>query len=438
MDWKQRFAHLRDRETPIGVVGLGYVGLPLAVHMARVFDIVGFDINEARIEALRAGHDATGEVTDADLAEVSIRFTAHAEDLRSCGFIIVAVPTPIDQARIPDLGPVRAASRTVGHVLQEGAVVVYESTVYPGVTDEVCAPILTECSGLERGRDFFLGYSPERINPGDKVHTFDKITKVVSGENDAVLELIAAVYGTVVTAGVYRAADIRTAEAAKVIENTQRDLNIALMNELAVIFDKLGIDTNSVLAAAGTKWNFLKFTPGLVGGHCIGVDPYYLTYLAQRLGHHPRVILSGRQINDGMAKFVAERTIKQMIRGHQPIAGARVLVLGLTFKENVPDLRNSKVFDVIAELREYEVEVLLHDPMVSEDELMAEYGERLTRLEDAGPADAIVLAVGHRAYLEMGTEALCALAKPNTVLIDVKGALDPEAVAAHGHRYWRL
>jgi len=438
MDTIALLKKLQNREVPIGVVGLGYVGLPLAVHMAHAFEVIGFDINAARIEALRAGHDATGEVEDAELAAAKIRFTAEPSDLAACRFIIVAVPTPIDAARIPDLGPVRAASKTVGGVLESGTVVVYESTVYPGVTDEVCAPILASTSGLTRGTDFFLGYSPERINPGDKVHTFDKIVKVVSGESEPITDLIAEVYGAVVSAGIFRAADIRTAEAAKVIENTQRDLNIALMNELALIFDRLGIDTHDVLEAAGTKWNFLGFKPGLVGGHCIGVDPYYLTYLAQRIGHHPRVILSGRRINDAMGKFVAERTIKEMIRAHQEIAGARVLVMGLTFKENVPDLRNSKVFDVVRELREYEVEVLLHDPMISTEELAEEYNERAVSLDEIGPVDAVVLAVGHRAYLEMGIDALCDLAKPDTVMIDVKGVLDREAVTTRGLRYWRL
>ncbi|MDJ0835514.1 MAG: nucleotide sugar dehydrogenase [Acidobacteriota bacterium] len=429
---------LKSGEAPIAVVGLGYVGLPLAVHMARKFRVVGFDVNKDRIARLKSGKDDTGEVSDEDLGSVEIGFSHDPDVIADSPFIIVAVPTPIDDACNPDLRPMIGASRSVGKALRPGSVVVFESTVYPGVTEDVCGPVLEEESGLVCGRDFFLAYSPERINPGDKVNTFDTIVKVVSGQTPEVLDLVTDIYSEVVTAGVHRAPSIRVAEAAKVIENTQRDLNIALMNELAILFDKIGIDTLSVLRAAGTKWNFLRFTPGLVGGHCIGVDPYYLTYLSQKVGYHPRVILSGRQINDGMGKFVAEQTIKQMIKAHEEIAGARVLVMGLSFKENVPDMRNSKVFDVIQELREYEVEVLLHDPMVVPEELREEYGEEITPLEEVGRVDAVVLAVNHRHYLEMGVERICAFAKPNTVLVDVKGALPHEDVEALGLRYWRL
>lgn len=429
---------LQKRETPIAVVGLGYVGLPLAVHMAKKYDVIGFDIKQARIQELCDGHDSTGEVEDPELQASSVRFSADPSILAETALIIVAVPTPIDDARNPDLRPMIAASRTVGEHMTAGSVVVYESTVYPGATEEVCLPELERLSGLTCGKDFWIGYSPERINPGDKEHSFDRITKVVAGQNDAVLDMLCEVYGSVVTAGIHRAATIKTAEAAKVIENTQRDLNIALMNELAMIFNSLDIDTTAVLEAAGTKWNFLPFRPGLVGGHCIGVDPYYLTYQARRLGYHPRVILGGRQINDMMPKFVAEQTVKKMARAGLPIQGAKVLVLGLTFKEDVPDLRNSKVIDVIKELREYSMDILLHDPLASAEELDEEYGETMTDLHDDLEVEAIVYAVKHKKYAEMGLEKLARFARKGALLVDVKSACSPEDVAALGLHYWRL
>ncbi|RMG98986.1 MAG: nucleotide sugar dehydrogenase, partial [Candidatus Dadabacteria bacterium] len=347
----------------MAVVGLGYVGLPLAVAFGRKVPTLGFDVSEAKVAALRRGVDPTGELSADDLASTRIEYTTNPGDLRRASFVVVAVPTPIDRHKKPDLGPIVAASRSIGQNLTPGTVVVYESTVYPGVTEEVCVPVLERESGLACGRDFKVGYSPERINPGDKEHTLERIVKVVAGQDAETLEVVARVYETVVEAGVHRAPTIKTAEAAKVIENTQRDLNIALMNELSVIFNRMGIETRAVLEAAGTKWNFLRFTPGLVGGHCIGVDPYYLTYKAEELGYKPQVILAGRAINDGMGKYVAESTVKGLIRCGRAVQGSRVLVLGLTFKENVSDLRNSRVADVIAELRDYGVEVLAHDPL---------------------------------------------------------------------------
>ncbi len=429
---------LQKKEKAIGEVGLGSVGLPLAFHMSRRFRIIGYDVKEGLVEQLKNGLDETGEVDNAELKRAEILFTTDPSTLREALLIIVAVPTPIDEALIPDLGPLIRASRTIGNNLRPGAVVVYESTVFPGVTEEICGPVLEEHSGLESGTGFLLGYSPERINPGDKKHAFDRITKVVSGQTPEVLEFLAQVYGAVVKAGIHRAPDIRTAEAAKVIENTQRDLNIALMNELAVIFNMLNIDTKAVLEAAGTKWNFLNFKPGLVGGHCIGVDPYYLTYLAQKMGYHPKVILAGRQINDGMSKFVVEQTIKRMIRAGIGVSGSRILVLGLTFKEDVPDLRNSKVFEMVQELREYNAEILLHDPMVSEQNLMDHYGERKTELAPDLEADTLILAVGHKAYHEMGLRRLADLARPGALFVDVKSIFEQEEVEACDLSYWRL
>jgi len=431
-------AQLESKRAPIAVVGLGYVGLPLAALLGRHFSVIGYDIQASRLARLRAGHDDTGEVSAADLQKADIRFVDDPAELAASPFIIIAVPTPVDEARKPDLRPLIAASETVGPQLRRGALVVYESTVYPGVTEKICGAVLARTSGLKPGVDFTLGYSPERVNPGDKRHTIDKIVKVVSAQTQDALDLAAAVYGRVVTAGIHRAPTIMTAEAAKVIENTQRDLNIALMNELAIIFNLLDIDTHDVLAAAGTKWNFLRFTPGLVGGHCIGVDPYYLTYLAQQLGYHPRVILAGRQINDGMGKYVAEQTVKQMIKAGRQVAGSRVLVLGLTFKENVPDLRNSRVIDVIRELREYEVETLVHDPEANPEAVMEEFGLSLCDPQPGMNADAIVLCVAHRAYVEKGLDYFRSLAGPDPVLVDVKSALDPEAARAAGFRFWRL
>ncbi len=431
-------ARLETKQAPIGVVGLGYVGLPLAAHLGRQFRVIGYDIQAARIAKLSAGCDETGEVDSADLERADIHFTTDPAELAKSPFLVIAVPTPVDEARKPDLRPLIAASEAVGRHLRRGALVVFESTVYPGVTEQVCGPALERASGMKAGVDFFLGYSPERINPGDKRHTLDKIVKVVSAQTPETLALAADVYGRVVPAGIHRAPDIMTAEAAKVIENTQRDLNIALMNELAMIFNLIGLDTRSVLDAAGTKWNFLKFTPGLVGGHCIGIDPYYLTYLAEQLGYHPQVILAGRHINDGMGKFIAEQTVKQMIKAGHQVAGSRVLALGLTFKENVPDLRNSRVIDVIRELREYEVEVLAHDPLADPDEVRREFGLTMCEPRPGMDVSAIVLCVSHRRYLEQGLARLREWADGNPVLIDVKSVFEAEAAQSAGFRYWRL
>ncbi len=354
---------IKNKDAKIGIVGLGYVGLPLAAAFGRIVDVIGFDIHEEKVKELIDGYDATGELTTEDLKTTTIDYTTDSSNLKRVDFIVVTVPTPIDENNNPDLSPMEKASITIGQNLKQGSIVVYESTVYPGVTEDICIPILERESGLKCGVDFKVGYSPERINPGDKVHTVDKIVKVVSGMDQETLETVAGVYELVVTAGVHRASSIKVAEAAKVIENTQRDLNIALINELALIFNKLDIPTQDVLAAAGTKWNFLKFTPGLVGGHCIGVDPYYLTHKAEQIGYLPQVILAGRRINDGMGKYVAENTVKQMIQSGKVIKGSRVLVLGLTFKEDVPDIRNTKVVDIVSELSDYGVDVLIHDPL---------------------------------------------------------------------------
>jgi len=422
----------------ISVVGLGYVGLPVAVAFGRTARVVGFDVNAQRIKELRAGHDRTGEVSDVDLAAADILYTDRVEDLATADFHIVAVPTPVDDAHQPDLTPLVKASESVGRALTKGDIVVYESTVYPGATEDVCAPVLERVSGLRSGADFTLGYSPERINPGDKEHTFTKIKKVVSGQDAPTLDTVAAVYGSVVTAGVHRAASIKVAEAAKVIENTQRDLNIALMNELALLFSKLGIDTLDVLEAAGTKWNFLPFRPGLVGGHCIGVDPYYLTHKAEEVGYIPQVILAGRRINDGMGAFIANRTIREMTRAGHPVSGAPVTVLGLTFKEDCPDLRNSRVIDIIRELQDFGAFVQVADPLADPEEALDEYGVRLTPFDKLEPAAAVVAAVSHRDYRALTADDLAALCLRPAVVVDVKGAYDRAALAAAGIRHWRL
>lgn len=427
-----------DQERIVSVVGLGYVGLPVAVAFGKIRKTVGFDINSTRIAELKAGHDRTGEVEDHDLAAANILYTDKIEELKLANFHIVAVPTPVNDANQPDLTPVHRASATVGRALKKGDIVVYESTVYPGVTEEECVPILERESGLKCGEDFKVGYSPERINPGDKEHTFTRIKKVVSGQDDECLEIVANVYESVVTAGVHRAATIKVAEAAKVIENTQRDLNIALMNELSLIFDRMGIDTSDVLEAAGTKWNFLKFRPGLVGGHCIGVDPYYLTHKAEKLGYIPQVILSGRRINDGMGKFVAQRTIKEMIRAGHNVLGSTVTVLGLTFKENCPDLRNSKVIDIIRELEDYGVKVQVADALADPEEAVHEYGVTLTPFSELKPASAIVAAVSHADYCSLSADKLKSLSSGNPVVIDVKGIYDKANLLASGINLWRL
>ena len=425
-------------ERTVSVIGLGYVGLPVAVAFGKVRSTIGFDINTRRIAELRDGYDRTGEVAAEELAIAQILFSDNIDDLRKADFHIVAVPTPITEANQPDLTPMLRASETVGKALKKGDIVVYESTVYPGVTEDECVPILERVSGLTCGRDFTVGYSPERINPGDKEHTFTKIRKVVSGQNAATLETVAAVYESVVTAGVHRASSIKVAEAAKVIENTQRDLNIALMNELALIFDRMGIDTCEVLEAAGTKWNFLPFRPGLVGGHCIGVDPYYLTHKAEKIGYIPQVILAGRRINDGMGKFIAQRTVKEMIHAGHNILGSTVTVLGLTFKEDCPDLRNSKVIDIIRELQDYGIKVQVCDPLADTAEAEHEYGVTLTPLDQLQPAAAVVLAVAHREYREMGIGQLHKLMGDSPTLIDVKCVYPRDEVLRAGIRLWRL
>lgn len=422
----------------IAVVGLGYVGLPVAIALARKYpETIGFDINPSRIRALREGVDVTGEVSGEELRQSTIRFTSDSEDLRSATFFVVAVPTPVDANRRPDLEPLRRASETVGRALSRGAVVVYESTVYPGATEEFCGPILERASGLRRGVDFKLGYSPERINPGDREHTLERVTKVVSGEDEETLERVAAVYEAIVPAGVHRAPSIRTAEAAKVIENAQRDLNIAFMNELALIFDRLGLRTKDVLAAARTKWNFLPFTPGLVGGHCIGVDPYYLTFKAEEVGYHPQVILAGRRINDGMGAWVAQKAVKLLASRGDLVKGARVGVLGLTFKENVPDLRNSRVVDILQELSSFGIEAMVHDPLADPAEARQEFGMELCELSAFRDLHALILAVPHRAYLEMGPGRLGAMLRGGGVFMDVKSVFEPSDLPAN-LVYWSL
>lgn len=423
----------------VAVVGLGYVGLPIAVAFGKVHAVTGFDIDKSKVKELAAGIDRTGEVSEADLKMTEIHFTADPRDLKKADFIIVAVPTPISEALQPDLAALMHASELIGSNLSKGTVVVYESTVFPGATEEICQPILERCSDLKCGVDFKLAYSPERINPGDKEHSLEKIVKVVSAQDDETLQVVAETYATVVKAGIHRAPSIKVAEAAKVIENTQRDLNIALMNELALIFHRLGIDTRAVLDAAATKWNFLKFFPGLVGGHCIGVDPYYLTAKAESVGYHPQVILAGRRINNGMGKFVAEQTVKLLSRIEPRPEMPRVGVLGLTFKENVPDLRNSRVPDIIYELRDYGVEVVVHDPLADPAEAEAEYGIHLVGWSDLGRADGLVIAVPHQAFVAMGTEELIRplLANGRGVVMDVKGIVKKGMLPPAVH-YWRL
>ncbi len=423
----------------IAVVGLGYVGLPVAVAFGKRDEVIGFDISQRRIEDLKNGHDSTGEVLDEDLRSSRIFYTADPTHLKKCDFIIVAVPTPIDDAKRPDLTPVIKASETVGKNLKKGAIVVYESTVYPGVTEDICVPILEKESRLKGGVDFKVGYSPERINPGDREHTFTKIKKVVSGQDAESLEIIAQIYASVVTAGVHRASSIKVAEAAKVIENTQRDLNLALMNELSVLFNKMDIDTREVLEAAGTKWNFLPFEPGLVGGHCIGVDPYYLTFRAEQIGYHPQVILAGRRINDSMGKHVAEQTVKHLIHAGKSVKGSKVLVLGLTFKEDIPDIRNTRVVDIISELTDYGCEVHVYDPHADHEEVHQEYGlQLLTNPSASAPYDGVVVAVKHRQFKELGIEGLRRLTGNPAVIADVKGLYDPEQARKAGFSYWRL
>ena len=419
----------RPDDTQVCVIGLGYVGLPLAVGFGRKLPTLGFDINKARVAELQSHRDHTLEVSPEELKATSqLTFSADPADLAACNVFIVTVPTPIDSAKRPDLTPLEAASRTVGRAIRPGGVAIFESTVYPGATEEVCVPIIERESGLRFNQDFSAGYSPERINPGDKQHRLETIMKVTSGSTPEVADFVDALYRRVITAGTHKASSIRVAEAAKVIENTQRDLNIALINELALIFHRLGIDTSEVLAAAGTKWNFLPFRPGLVGGHCIGVDPYYLTHKAQQIGYHPEVILSGRRINDGMGSHVAQRVIKLMTQRRIHAAGSNVLVLGLAFKENCPDLRNTRVTDVVAEFKSYHANVEVHDPWVSAAEAEHEYGLKLVPDLVDGKYDAIILAVAHRQFIDMGAARIRALGKPGCVLFDVKQVLPREEV----------
>ncbi|NVN99734.1 MAG: nucleotide sugar dehydrogenase [Geobacteraceae bacterium] len=422
----------------ISVIGLGYVGLPVAMAFGKVCKTIGFDINPVRIHELKNLHDRTGEISQKDLQDANILFSDSIEALVKADFHIVAVPTPVDAANQPDLSLMKKASETVGKALKKGDIVVFESTVYPGATEEVCVPVLERISGLRCGIDFKVGYSPERINPGDKEHTFPNIIKVVSALDAETLEIIAQVYGSVVTAGVYRVKSIKIAEAAKVIENTQRDLNIALMNELALIFDRMGIDTNEVLDAAGTKWNFLKFKPGLVGGHCIGVDPYYLTHKAEQIGYIPQVILAGRRINNGMGKFVAQRAVKEMIQAGHHILGSTVTLLGLTYKEDCPDVRNTRVVDIITELLDYGVNVQVHDPHADPADAMYEYGISLISVDQLKPAAAVIVAVAHQLYRDWPVINLLRLLGRNPVLIDVKGIYNKAEAESAGMRVWRL
>jgi UDP-N-acetyl-D-galactosamine dehydrogenase len=432
----------QNRSQKIGVIGLGYVGLPLAALLAEKYNVLGFDINATRIKELKENRDRTNEVDSEALKHSHIEFTNEAEKIAGCKLIIVTVPTPIDEHRNPDLQPVQAATETIGRYLGKDAVVVYESTVYPGVTEDLCVPILERVSGLCWKKDFHVGYSPERVNPGDKEHTIDKITKVVSGDTPEVGNFLAEIYGHVITAGVHLAPNIKTAEAAKVIENTQRDLNIALMNELALIFNKLGIGTKDVLEAAGTKWNFLTFEPGLVGGHCIGVDPYYLTFKAESIGYHPQIILAGRRINDNMGKYVAENTVKMLIKAGKAVKGSKVLILGLTFKENISDIRNTRVIDIYNELKEYDVDVSVHDPYAYKEEVKRTYRIGLIdNVEDHQPYDAVILAVKHRPYVEgLGLERIKKMSSDGgrPILIDVKAFYPQEEARQAGFLYWRL
>lgn len=434
------FEKIQSKEDKIAVIGLGYVGLPLAVEFAKKYDVIGFDINEAKLDKYRAGIDVTAEVGNEALKNTTLTFTNQEEDLKEAKFHIVAVPTPINIDKTPNLAPVTGASVTVGRNLTKGSIVVYESTVYPGTTEEICIPILEKESGLKYGEDFKVGYSPERINPGDKVNTLTKIMKIVSGSDEEALKEISAVYDSIIEAGVFEAESIKVAEAAKVIENSQRDINIAFMNELSMVFNRMGINTNAVLEAAGTKWNFLKFTPGLVGGHCIGVDPYYFTYKAEQLGYHSQIILSGRKINDDMGKYVAGETIKKMIKAKQEIDGAKVAVLGLTFKENVGDVRNTKIIDIIDELKEYGVNVLVHDPIADPQEVYQVFGIELAHKDELKDLDCAIMAVPHDVYKDEFTlDAIDQLYKNDKkVLVDIKSIYDRTECDAKGINYWSL
>lgn len=433
------YQELLNKQTKLSLVGLGYVGMPIAVAFAKKINVVGYDLNAAKIDLYKSGIDPTKEVGDEAIKNTTVEFTADASKLREAKFHIVAVPTPVYDDHMPDLTPVEGASRTLGQNLTKGSIIVFESTVYPGVTEEVCVPILEKESGLKCGVDFKVGYSPERINPGDKVHRLETIKKIVSGMDEETLDVVAKVYELVVAAGVHRAPSIKVAEAAKVIENSQRDINIAFMNELSIIFNKLGIDTKSVLEAAGTKWNFLKFYPGLVGGHCIGVDPYYLTYKAEIMGYHSQVILAGRRINDDMGKYVAENVVKNLIKSEKPVKNAKVAILGFTFKENCPDTRNSKVFDIVKELREYGIDPVIADPTADAAEAKHLYGVEFTDISKIKDMDAVVLAVAHDAFAKFTMADMDKFyGKGQKVLVDVKGLFDRNAYEKAGYNYWRL
>ena len=432
------FEDLLEKKEQLALVGLGYVGMPIAVAFSKKVKVLGFDVNEEKIQLYKNGIDPTNEVGDEAIASCSVDFTADETRLKEAKFIIVAVPTPVNEDHTPDLTPVEEASRVVGRNLTKGAVVVYESTVYPGVTEDICIPILEQESGLKCGQDFKIGYSPERINPGDKVHRLETITKIVSGMDEETLDIIARVYELVVEAGVHRAESIKVAEAAKVIENSQRDINIAFMNELSIIFNKMGIDTQSVLKAAGTKWNFLNFYPGLVGGHCIGVDPYYLTYKAEELGYHSQIILAGRRINDDMGKYIAENLVKLLIKNDVPVKGARVALFGFTFKENCPDTRNTKIIDIVKELDEYGIHPMIMDPVADADEAKRLYGVTFSSREEIGQVDAVVLAVAHEEFKDYAMKEYDDLYRDKKIMLDVKGLLDRKAYEEAGYSYWRL
>lgn len=437
------YEKIKSNEESLSLVGLGYVGMPIAIEFAkRGVKVIGFDLNAAKIETYKSGIDPTHEVGDQAIKETTVEFTADESALRRAKFHIVAVPTPVNDDHTPDLSPVEGASRILGRNLTQGSIVVFESTVYPGVTEDICVPILEKESGLKCGVDFKIGYSPERINPGDKVHRLNTITKIVSGMDEETLENVAKVYEIVVDAGVHRAESIKVAEAAKVIENSQRDINIAFMNELSIIFDKMGIDTLAVLRAAGTKWNFLNFRPGLVGGHCIGVDPYYLTYKAEELGYHSQIILSGRRINDDMGKYVAEQVVKKLIAAELPVRGAKVGILGFTFKENCPDTRNTKIIDIVKELNEYGIHPLIADPAADAAEAERLYGVKFCDVSDIKDCDAVILAVAHSQFADLTMEQIDAMFKSGSnekkVLADIKGLLDRKTYEAAGYSYWRL
>ena len=433
------YEDLLDGNESLSLVGLGYVGMPIAVAFAKKVKVIGYDLNEAKIETYKAGIDPTNEVGDEAIRNTTVEFTADEHQLRRAKFHIVAVPTPVNADHTPDLTPVEGASHIVGRNLTKGSVVVYESTVWPGVTEDVCVPILEEESGLCCGVDFKVGYSPERINPGDKVHRLETITKIVSGMDEETLNCVAKVYELVVEAGVHRAESIKVAEAAKVIENSQRDINIAFVNELSIIFDRLGIDTLDVLRAAGTKWNFLNFRPGLVGGHCIGVDPYYLTYKAEMEGYHSQVILAGRRINDDMGKYVAESCVKRLIANDRPVKGAKVAVLGFTFKENCPDTRNTRIIDIVKELSEYSVETVVADPAADADEAKRLYGVEFVDMNDIRDCDAVILAVAHEQFKELPLSYFDGLYSEGAkVILDIKGTLNKTACEEAGYDYWRL